>query len=126
MSDYDDEPELAGYEPHKGRPLRSRRIAGAMRIIVVLGIAALVLPGVVTTVGVGARTAETACAEWVHYETPDAESFSVRFELLGPGVIGWECYSVGAFGGDRHIVSLGIIPSARVAREVVRTATAVP
>jgi hypothetical protein len=31
-------------------------------------------------------------------------------EIFGPGGIGWECYSVGAFGGDRHVASLGLIP----------------
>src|SRR3954465_8968868 len=124
MSDHDDGFELSGYEPHEGRPLRSRRVVNIMRLIVVLGIVGLVLPGVVTTVGVASRTANTACADWVAYEVPDAEGFDARFELFGPGVLGWECYSVGAFGGDEHIVSLGLIPSARVAREVVRTRAA--
>jgi hypothetical protein len=119
--DHDDHhPELSGYEPHEGRPLRSRRTVNAMRLIVLLGILGLVLPGIVTTVGVASRTANTACADWVSFAVPDAEGFDARFELFGPGVIGWECYSVGAFGGDGHVVSLGLIPSARVAREVVQ------
>jgi hypothetical protein len=120
MNNYDDEPELHGYEPHGTRPLRSQRLVTGMRVLVVIGIAGLILPGIVTTVGVGARTAQTACADWVSFENPDAEGYDARFEVFGPGMLGWECYSVSGFGGDRHIVSLGLIPSARVAREVVR------
>jgi hypothetical protein len=61
-------------------------------------------------VSVASATASRSCAIWVHYVAPDAPGSSARFELFGPGGIGWECYSVGAFGGDRHIVSLGLIP----------------
>ncbi|WP_434156592.1 hypothetical protein ACI6SL_11315 [Clavibacter nebraskensis] len=43
----------------------------------------------------------------------------MRFQLFGPGVVGYECYTKYAFGGDEHITSLGLIPSGRVAREVV-------
>jgi hypothetical protein len=82
-----------------------------MRVIVVLGIVALVLPGIMTTLSVGTHTAETACAKWVALEKPDATGSSARFELFGPGGAGWQCYSVGAFGGDVRVASLGIIPS---------------
>ncbi|WP_150308165.1 hypothetical protein [Planctomonas psychrotolerans] len=115
-----DEPELQGSEPREERPLLRQRVLPAMRILVVLGIVGLVLPGILTTVGVGARTADAACADWVRFEHPDADRYDARFELLGPGGVGWECYSVSNFGGDRHIASLGLIPSARVVREVVR------
>ncbi len=107
----DEHPELAAYEPHEGRPLRSARTLLAMRVIVILGILGLVLPGIVTIVSVSTATATRACVAWVEYEVPDAASSSVRFELFGPGGAGWQCYSVGAFGGDRRVASLGIIPS---------------
>ncbi len=106
----DDEPELAGYERGSGRPLRSARLVLLMRVIVIVGIAGLVLPGVITTISVGADTARVACEAWVAYETPDATGASARFEMFGPGGLGWECFSVGAFGGDRHVASLGLIP----------------
>ena len=107
----DDHPELTGYEPGDARPLRSPRLLVAMRVLVTVGIVALVLPGIVTIVSVSSATATRACAAWVDMESPDATGYSVRFELWGPGGAGWQCYSVGAFGGDRRVASLGIIPS---------------
>ena len=107
----DDHPELTGYEPGDARPLRSPRVLWAMRALVTLGILALILPGFATIASVSSATASRACAAWVEYETSDATGFSVRFELFGPGGAGWQCYSVGAFGGDRRVASLGIIPS---------------
>ncbi|MCU1407103.1 MAG: putative rane protein [Glaciihabitans sp.] len=109
MSIHDDEPELAGYEP-SDRPLRSRKMKAITRVVVVLGLLALVLPGVMTTISVGSRTAQASCAIWVAYEEPGAISSVARFEFFGDGLVGWECYTVGAFGGDYHVVSLGLIP----------------
>jgi hypothetical protein len=110
MSLSDDEPELAGYEPAGERPLRGRRMRVITQVVVVLGLVALVLPGILTTVSVGNRTAQASCATWVAYEEPGAIGASATFEFFGAGGIGWECYSVGAFGGDRHVASLGLIP----------------
>ena len=107
----DEHPELTGYEPGDGRPLRSPHVVRAMRVIVILGIVALILPGIVTTVSVGSTTAQAACRTWVEYEKPDADGSSAAFELFGPGGVGWQCYSVGAFGGDVLVASLGLIPS---------------
>ncbi|WP_349897510.1 hypothetical protein [Parafrigoribacterium soli] len=111
MSDLEEHPELAGYDPTDDRPLpgRRRRLF-IMRIIVVLGVIALVLPGIVTTISVGSATAQRACAIWVRHLSPDASESSARFELFGPSGMGWECYAVGTFGGDRHVASLGLIP----------------
>lgn len=109
----DDHPELAGYVPGDGRPLRSPHLVRTMRVVVILGIVALILPGIITTVSVGSSTAQRTCADWVAYEVPDAAGSSARFEMFGPGGMGWQCYSVGAFGGDARVVSLGIIPSGR-------------
>ncbi|MES2094458.1 MAG: hypothetical protein V4531_11695 [Actinomycetota bacterium] len=106
---YDDEPELAGYVPTEGVPSR-RRMRFVLRIVVVLGVAALVLPGVLTTMSVAAATAQEACSAWVAYEAPEATGASARFEVFGVGGPGWECYTVGAFGGDKRVASLGLIP----------------
>ncbi|WP_165065289.1 hypothetical protein [Marisediminicola senii] len=107
----DDHPELAGYEPGDGRPLRSRRLLIMMRVIVIVGIVALVLPGIVTIVTVGSSTASRACALWVERLEPGATGSSARFELFGPGGVGWQCYTTGLFGGDVLVASLGPIPS---------------
>lgn len=105
-------PELDGYEPHPERPLRSRMTRSVMRVVVVLGIVALVLPGLVTTASVAERTAQAACAIWVDYRVAGPSGSDARFEVFGASGLGWECYSVGAFGGDEHIASLGLIPGA--------------
>ena len=111
MSEWEDEPELAGYQPGSGRPMRSRRLLFTLRAVVVVGILCLVLPQVITTATVAASTADTTCAAWVRYEAPDAAGASARFELFGAGGPGWECYAVGAFAGDdRNVASLGLIP----------------
>lgn len=110
MNEHEDEPELAGYVPYGERPLHGRPRTLIFRFIVVVGVLSLVLPGIVTSASVASAAANRSCAIWVRYAAPDATGSEARFELFGPGGIGWECYSVGAFGGDRHVVSLGLIP----------------
>jgi hypothetical protein len=103
-------PELDGYEASDNRPLRSRHLTTVMRVVVVLALVALVLPGIVTTMTVSASTAQSACEAWVAFEVDGASGAEARFEVFGPSGMGWECYSVGAFGGDEHVASLGLIP----------------
>jgi hypothetical protein len=102
-------PELDGYES-SDKPLRSKRLTMLTRVVVVLALVALVLPGIVTTMTVSSSTAQAACAAWIAFEVDGASGSEARFEILGPSGVGWECYSVGAFGGDEHIASLGLIP----------------
>ena len=109
MHDDDEEPELAGYEPHE-KPLRSPHLATVMRVVVVLGLAALILPGILVTAGTANRTAVSTCAAYTAYYAPEAVNFSVRFELVSPSGVGWNCYAI-AFGGDEILVrALGLIP----------------
>ena len=84
-----------------------------MRVVVLLGLVGLVLPGIVTTISLGAHTAQASCEKVVSILVPSAKGASARFEIFGDGFIGWECYSVGAFGGDQHVLSLGLIASRR-------------
>jgi len=109
-AEWDDEPELLGYEPSDGRPLRSPRMLLAMRIVVAVGIAGLVLPGVIGTVMINAKDAAESCKRWVKYENPN-DSPSVTFELMGPHGSGWQCYTQSSsFGGAQFIATLGWIP----------------
>lgn len=110
MDELEEHPELAGYDPGEERPLRGRRRVVLIRVVVALSVVALVLPGLLTTASLNANNAAAACAIWVRHSAPDASGSSARFEIFGAGGIGWECYSVGAFGGDRHVASLGLIP----------------
>ncbi len=103
----DEQPELVGYVPGDGRPLRSPQMLLAMRIVVTVGIAALILPGVIGTVMINARDASEACKRWVRYEDP-ADSSTVSFELMGAHGSGYTQNN--SFGGSQFIVSLGWIP----------------
>ena len=109
MHDDDEEPELAGYEPHE-KPLRSPHLMTVMRVVVVLGLAALILPTILATMVTANRTAVATCAAYVAYYAPQSADFSVRFELVSPSGVGWNCYAI-AFGGDELLVqALGLIP----------------
>lgn len=108
----DEHPELAGYEPHEERPLRSRRRAMLLRIVVLVAVLALVLPGVVTTVSLGARNAQLACDFRGSLVMPTANRYDARFEFLGPGGLGWECYATDQLGDEFHVDSMGLIPVA--------------
>lgn len=106
-----DEPELEGYEPTGPRPLRTRRAHAVMRVVVVAGIAGLVLPGALTTINLNLALAARACAVHVAYQDPSATGSEPRFELFGPVGIGWQCYTVGAYGSDRDVAYMGLIPT---------------
>jgi hypothetical protein len=105
----DEHPELRDYES-SDRPLRSPHLIKVMRVVVVLGIVALVLPGIVTTMSVASSTAQAACEQWVAYAVDGPSGARVSFELFAAGGAGWQCYSDGAFGEDRYIAPLGLIP----------------
>ncbi len=110
MSDDDDHPELAGYEPGELRPSRSARRRRAMRIIGAVGLTALVLPGVLVTIRVQGSTAAEACRIVVGTQDEEAIGSRTHFELTGPEGPGWYCYSV-RFGGTEILLrSLGLIP----------------
>lgn len=107
--DFDDEPELAGYQSSE-RPLRGRHFGTVMRVIVVLGLVGLVLPGILVTITTANRTARATCAVYTSFLAPQAIGFTTRFELFGPAGAGWNCYAV-TFGGQEILIkSLGLIP----------------
>jgi hypothetical protein len=108
----DDSPELAGYEPTGDRPLRSRRMLQAMRVVVVLGLLGLVLPGVLITASTAADSATRACAYYVAETVPGDAMALVRFELAGPEGPGWNCYADRFGGNEVYVRGMGLIPAA--------------
>jgi hypothetical protein len=102
-------PELADYEPFEQRPLRSKRTTYLIRIVVIVAIGALVLPGVLTTYSFAESSANASCAIWVDHQEPTQHRAFARFEAFGPGFLGWECYAVTA-EGTAHVLSLGMLP----------------
>jgi len=108
----DEHPELAGYEPVGDKPLRSPHLLTAMRIVVVLGLVGLILPGILISVTTANRTADTSCAVYARYYAPESVGFSARFEVMSAAGMGWNCYAL-SFGGEEVLVAtLGIIPGA--------------
>ncbi|MGV8851511.1 MAG: hypothetical protein ACOH1M_02950 [Rhodoglobus sp.] len=114
MSEYEDNPELSGYEPHGQRPLRSRTFIWVMRVVVVLGLIGLVLPGIVSAAGTANNTANRTCATYTEYLAPQAVSYDIRFELSGDGEPGWKCYAIAFNGSETLLRSLGLIPGPAV------------
>jgi hypothetical protein len=112
MNDEDElEPELAGYEPHH-RPARGTRRQRMLRIVVMIGLVALILPGILVTLFTANNTAQISCAAYTQYYAPEAVGSQARFDLFGPS-LGWNCYAK-FFGGDEILVAtLGIIPGGR-------------
>jgi len=108
-NDEDDEPELAGYQPTGQRPLRHRRVSQIMRIIVIVALVALVLPGILSSVAIANRTAQLSCDAYIDYYAPTATSSVTRFELFG-AALGWNCYAHQFGGGEVLVANLGLIP----------------
>jgi hypothetical protein len=106
----DDPRELAEYEPGDSRPVRSAAMTRAIRIMVVLGLIGLVLPGILVTVSTQIETADAACRIVVTARAPESIDAIARFEPAGAEGPGWYCYAV-RFGGTEILLgSLGLIP----------------
>ena len=110
FNDFDDEPELAGYEPHGDRPLRSPHLVTVMRVVVIIGLVGLLLPGILVTASTASNTAARTCAVYTAYYAPAAVDFSSRFEFFSPAGVGWNCYAIGYDGDELLVRSLGLIP----------------
>jgi len=109
----DNHPELSGYEPNDDkRPLRSPHVMRLMRVVVVLGLLALVVPGVLTTMRVASGTATAACTYDVARYYPNSVAVSARFEFFGAGGLGWQCYAIDINERETFVTQLGLIPSA--------------
>lgn len=108
----DSHPELDGYEPSDGKPLASQRILRPARILIVLGILGLVLPGILVTASTATNTADRSCSIVVARDAPFAMGFDARFEFVGPEGPAWYCYALVRDEDDVLVGSLGLIPGA--------------
>jgi hypothetical protein len=108
--DFERHPELEGYERGDDRPLRHPMTTRVMKVVIVLGIAGLIVPGVVSTLGVQVRTAEAACQILVESSAPGATAAVVRFEVFGAEGPAWYCYARDFAGAELLLASLGLIP----------------
>lgn len=92
------------------KPLYGKRRKRLIRAFVFITVGAMLLPALASLYSVSASAAQRTCVIAVIHEAPDATGYSAPFQMFGPGIVGWECYATGTFGGDRHIASFGIFP----------------
>lgn len=93
-------------------PLYSRRRRQVMRFVVLLAIAALVLPGVIVTWSTQVRTADYACQIAVEYYAPGASGSRASFDLFPSELVGWNCHAVMFDGQEFFVAHLGVVPGA--------------
>lgn len=105
--------ELVGYESGEVGTLNGPRMQRVARFVVVLAIVALVLPGVLVSIGTATRTAELAC-QVVGSTEAAGSTFEARFEWSGGEGPGWYCYATGFGGHELQLRFLGFIPEVRV------------
>ena len=104
-------PELEP-DPFDEAPMPGERRRRVLRIAVLVALAALVMPLVLSSVAVAHSSAERTCAVVVAAYDTDAAGGRVSFDLFAPGGPGWLCYEVRDDGGVRLVANLGIIPTA--------------
>ena len=107
-------PELDGYVPGEVGALRGRRMQQVMRVVVVLAIIALVVPGVLVGLSTATRTAELACAVVASTAATNPSYAEARFEWVGAEGPGWYCYATAFNGAETQLRFLGFIPEVRV------------
>lgn len=103
-------PELEP-DPFDESPMPGARRRKALRIAVLVALAAMVLPLVLSSVAVARSAAERTCVAVVTAFDTDAAGGRVVFDLFGPGGPGWLCYEVLDGGGSRLVANLGPMPS---------------
>ena len=98
----DQHPELDGYEPFERTPARRTRKRLILQIVVLAAVVALVLPGILTTASVAARNGEQSCAYRTSVLAPLSTGFESRFEVFGPGGLGFEICLVAGRDASGH------------------------
>ncbi|WP_395242500.1 hypothetical protein ACGGZK_09915 [Agromyces sp. MMS24-K17] len=101
-------PELAGDDD--AAPVRGPRRQRMLRVVVLVALAAMVLPLVLSAIGVARSAAVNACTAFVAAFDQSASGARVAFDLFGRGGPGWMCFAEYA-GDERLVANLGLIPS---------------
>ncbi|HEU0207052.1 MAG TPA: hypothetical protein VFQ74_10240 [Pseudolysinimonas sp.] len=109
MSDDEYHPELAEYVPGDRDSVRRPLTMKLIRVVIVIAVVALILPGVISTISVQVETAGAACAIVVAATAPDSTP-DARLQLWGGNGPGWYCYARAFDGSEVLLRALGMIP----------------
>jgi hypothetical protein len=110
MTDDEYHPELAGYVPREGSSVRHPATVKIMRVVIVIGVVALILPGILYTIAMQIQTADAACRIVVRSGDPQAVGAVARFQAWGGNGPGWYCYAKSFDGSEIMLRALGLIP----------------
>jgi hypothetical protein len=102
-----DHPELD--EPDDA-PLRSDQRRRILRVVALVSMALLVVPGFIGTVVQAQQSARYACEIARVSLAPGAQNSSARFELFPLVTARWQCYAEFYDGTSIRIATLGPIP----------------
>ena len=105
----DSHPELEP-DPYDDEPMPGARRRRMLRIVVLVALATLVLPLVLSAYSVGKSAADRACAVYVAAYDTDAAGFRTSFELFAAGGPGWECFAISDSGTSRSLGNMGLLP----------------
>jgi hypothetical protein len=104
-------PELSDeWENEPERPSSIAKKAKLMKIIGIVALVSMVLPGVLVTWTTSRATANAACGVAVAYYAPSASRWQASFDVLPLGHIGWNCYVYTDDGFVLRVAHLGIVP----------------
>ena len=94
------------------RPVRTERRRRVLRVAVLVALAGMLLPLVLSAYGVARSAAERACAVYATAYHSTASS-RVALDLFAEGGPGWLCYAE-VDAGDRGVLlgNLGLMPGA--------------
>jgi hypothetical protein len=122
MTHDDIPPELSGeWDDDSPGPSRMDRRRRILKMVGIIALASLVLPGFLVTWSTSNATARVACDIAVRYYAPAAVSSQARFELLPLDTLGWVCHAQMADGFTLRVASLGPIPGQPVLRPLTGT-----
>lgn len=105
MSEYP--PELASDDD---RPLRSERRRKILRVVALVSMGLLVVPGAIGTIVQTQFNARYACELARTVVAPGAQSSTARFELFPLSSAGWHCFANFYDGSSVRIATFGPIP----------------
>jgi hypothetical protein len=104
-------PELEPEPYDDGLPMPGARRRRAIRIAVLVALAALVLPLVLSGFNVAKNAADRVCSVYVAAFDADAAGLRTSFEVFAPGGPGWECVAISSNGARTLVARLEPLPA---------------